>query len=69
MKGFQQFQRHGSTTAMLVGSSIITVDDAASDGQSAENKVLAWGFDADSDPYGGVVKTCRAAQLDWLHWS
>ena len=48
------------------GVSIVTVDDArARDGQSAENNVLAWGFDADSDPgYGGVGKEF-AEPLNW----
>ncbi|MGB0470576.1 MAG: carbohydrate binding domain-containing protein [Ilumatobacteraceae bacterium] len=52
------------------GVSIITVDDArARDGQSAENKVLAWGFDADSDPgYGGVGKEF-AEPLNWTGYT
>ena len=44
-------------------------DDKAREGQSGENKVLAWGFDADADPgYGGVGKEF-AEPLNWTEFS
>ena len=40
-------------------------DDLAKSGQSNENRLLFWGFDADSDPgYGGVGKEW-VEPLDW----
>lgn len=52
------------------GVSLLAEDDArARDGQSGENKVLAWGFDADADPgYGGVGKEW-AEPLNWSAFS
>ena len=48
------------------GVSLVAVGDGfAREGQSSENKLLAWGFDAASDPgYGGVGKEF-AQPADW----
>ena len=52
------------------GVSLVAVDDPrVREGQTSENKVLAWGFDADADPgYGGVGKEF-AEPLNWTEYT